>query len=275
MAGPGNAAPVIIKRRKSVQEGGHHGGAWKVAYADFVTAMMAFFLLMWLLNATTDKQRKGIADYFNPVMPIHRTSGGGDGMFEGDSLFSEDSRAREGSGAAARHPSEQRRAMGLEADTGGEQKVLKDLMARLDGLGGESPERLALMRHIVTRLTDEGLVVELFDLTDRPLFDGESERPTQILRDLIPVVAGAFALVENAVAVHGHVRSLPITRIENPVWQQSSSRAHQARQLMELSGFAPARMRRVSGIADRRPAVADPMVARNNRIEFVLLRNGT
>lgn len=61
MAGPGNAAPVIIKRRKSVQEGGHHGGAWKVAYADFVTAMMAFFLLMWLLNATTDKQRKGIA----------------------------------------------------------------------------------------------------------------------------------------------------------------------------------------------------------------------
>ena len=85
MAGQGNAAPVIIKRKKIVQGGGHHGGAWKVAYADFVTAMMAFFLLMWLLNATTEKQRKGIADYFNPTIPVNRVSGGGDGAFGGDS----------------------------------------------------------------------------------------------------------------------------------------------------------------------------------------------
>ena len=67
MAGQSNAAPVIIKRKKIIQGGGHHGGAWKVAYADFVTAMMAFFMLMWLLNATTEKQRKGIADYFNQI----------------------------------------------------------------------------------------------------------------------------------------------------------------------------------------------------------------
>ena len=79
MAGQSNAAPVIIKRKKIVQGGGHHGGAWKVAYADFVTAMMAFFMLMWLLNATTEKQRKGIADYFNPTIPINRISGGGEG----------------------------------------------------------------------------------------------------------------------------------------------------------------------------------------------------
>ena len=65
-----NASPVIIKRKKKVTGGGHHGGAWKVAYADFVTAMMAFFMLMWLLNATTEKQRKGIADYFSPSIPI-------------------------------------------------------------------------------------------------------------------------------------------------------------------------------------------------------------
>ena len=71
-------APIIIKRKKIVVEGGHHGGAWKVAYADFVTAMMAFFMLMWLLNATTEKQRKGIADYFNPTIPVTRVSGGGD-----------------------------------------------------------------------------------------------------------------------------------------------------------------------------------------------------
>lgn len=72
-----NTAPVIIKRKKVIGGGGHHGGAWKVAYADFVTAMMAFFMLMWLLNATTEKQRKGLADYFSPTISISRISGGG------------------------------------------------------------------------------------------------------------------------------------------------------------------------------------------------------
>ncbi len=71
-------APIIIKRKKVVGGDGHHGGAWKVAYADFVTAMMAFFMLMWLLNATTEQQRKGIADYFSPTLPINRISGGGE-----------------------------------------------------------------------------------------------------------------------------------------------------------------------------------------------------
>ena len=81
MAGQTNAvAPVIIKKKKTIIGGGHHGGAWKVAYADFVTAMMAFFMLMWLLGATTEKQRKGIADYFNPTVTVNRTSGGGAGV---------------------------------------------------------------------------------------------------------------------------------------------------------------------------------------------------
>ena len=72
-----NARPLIVKRKKVIAGGGHHGGAWKVAYADFVTAMMAFFMLMWLLNATTEQQRKGIADYFSPTIPITRISGWG------------------------------------------------------------------------------------------------------------------------------------------------------------------------------------------------------
>ena len=91
-------APIIIKRKKVIAAG-HHGGAWKVAYADFVTAMMAFFLLMWLLGATTEKQRKGIADYFNPTIPVNKVSGGGDGAFGGDSIFSENSLAQNGTGA--------------------------------------------------------------------------------------------------------------------------------------------------------------------------------
>jgi chemotaxis protein MotB len=90
-------APIIVKRKKIIA-GGHHGGAWKVAYADFVTAMMAFFLLMWLLGATNEKQRKGIADYFNPTIPVNKVSGGGDGAFGGDSIFSENTLARNGTG---------------------------------------------------------------------------------------------------------------------------------------------------------------------------------
>ena len=84
-----------------------HGGAWKVAYADFVTAMMAFFLLMWLLNATTEQQRKGLADYFNPSIPISRTSGGGNGAFGGDSILSENTLLGNGSGTSSPNRSSQ------------------------------------------------------------------------------------------------------------------------------------------------------------------------
>src|SRR6056297_4332044 len=95
-----NAAPVIIKRKKVTGGDGHHGGAWRVAYADFVTAMMAFFLLMWLLNATTEDQRKGLADYFSPSIPVHTTAGGGSGPFGGSSVTSEDVMAQTGTGAS-------------------------------------------------------------------------------------------------------------------------------------------------------------------------------
>src|SRR6056297_3221594 len=113
MSAQGNsAAPVIIKKKKVIAGDGHHGGAWKVAYADFVTAMMAFFLLMWLLNATTEKQRKGIADYFSPTIPINRVSGGGDGNFGGKSVFSEETLPQNGTGATNRAPTESSQARG-------------------------------------------------------------------------------------------------------------------------------------------------------------------
>ncbi len=90
----------IIKKVKKVQGGGHHGGAWKVAYADFVTAMMAFFLLMWLLSSTSDEQRKGLADYFNPKIPLSDMSSGGDSMFQGDTVFKTDQMVSSGSGGS-------------------------------------------------------------------------------------------------------------------------------------------------------------------------------
>ena len=276
MARQGNAAPVIIKRKKVVGEHGHHGGAWKVAYADFVTAMMAFFLLMWLLNATTEKQRKGIADYFDPVIAVNRISGGGDGAFGGDSMFSEDVLAQTGTGASAARPTEQRQAMGItgDAEAAAEQRALEDLDSALRATSGESMTMERLMRHVVTRITDEGLVVELFDLPDSPLFIPASATATPLLKELMQVVADSFRLVGNQVAVQGFVPSFPITLIENPVWALSAERAQGARTLLQGAGLDPERIQRVTGYADRRPAVNDPMALRNNRLELVLLRTG-
>jgi chemotaxis protein MotB len=280
MAGQSNAAPVIIKRKKIIQGGGHHGGAWKVAYADFVTAMMAFFMLMWLLNATTEKQRKGLADYFNPTIPINRVSGGGDGAFGGDSVHTEETLAQVGMGATAMMPTESRMARGDAQEKMGQhdgqlsdqQQVMQDVERTLIARGGESQTMEHLLRHVITRVTDEGLVIELFDIEGQPLFLGDTDQPSDALKSLASLLAEVLAVAENQVAINAYVKSYPITMIVNPVWDLSSARAQRARSLIELAGLADERMDRVSGHADRKPAVADPTAVRNNRIEVVLIR---
>jgi chemotaxis protein MotB len=273
MAGQSNAAPVIIKRKKVIQGGGHHGGAWKVAYADFVTAMMAFFMLMWLLNATTEKQRKGIADYFNPAIPIVRISGGGSGAFGGDSVFSEQQLAQNGTGASAGKPTEQNKATGAtEGDGAGETAALKDVEKALMARGGESMTMQSMMRHVVTRVTDEGLVIEIFDLPDAPLFADGSAVPEQVTKDVAAMLAEVLALTKNQIAISGHVRSYPITLIKNPAWDLSADRAQAMRALIESGGLAGTRMQRISGYSDRVSVTPNPTDTRNNRLEVILLR---
>lgn len=278
MAGHGNAAPVIIKRKKVVQGGGHHGGAWKVAYADFVTAMMAFFLLMWLLGATNEKQRKGLADYFNPTIPINRISGGGQGMFGGTSVFSEDTLPQNGTGASDRSPTESQQARGTNGGVSANQAAEQTAMLQaqvekaMTAYGGESMTMERALRHIVTKITDEGLVIEIFDLEEAPLFAESTAEPQQITVDIAAMLAEVLAVAKNSVAVNGYVRSYPITLIDNPVWDLSSARAATMRDLIEKAGLPNARVQRVSGFADHKPVTADPMVVRNNRIEIVLLR---
>ena len=278
MAGQSNAAPVIIKRKKIIKGGGHHGGAWKVAYADFVTAMMAFFMLMWLLNATTEKQRKGIADYFNPTIPVNRISGGGDGAFGGDSIFSENTLTKSGTGASNDRPSAANKASGATgtaedaAAAMAEQKVLEQVEQALAAQGGESMTMQRLLRHVITRVTEEGLVIEIFDTKDAPLFAEDSADPTGDTRKIAALLADVLALAQNQVAVNGHVRSYPITLIDDPVWDLSAARAQSMRLLLQGYDLPTARMQRITGMADRSPATADPMSIRNNRLEIILLR---
>lgn len=240
----GAASPTIMIRRVAASvEGGHHGGAWKVAYADFVTAMMAFFLLMWLLNATTEQQRAGLADYFNPT--IVRTPGSsGDGIEQ-----------------QGRDPAEAT----LE-------QIASEIDHALRGSGGESRQLTNLWRHVVTRMTDEGLVIELGDLTDQPLFVDDTGQPQPVLSELTRIIGRVIARTRNPVAISGHVRAYPETLVNSPVWSLSDARAHAVRNLLERSELDHRRIQRVSGYADRKGKTANPMDPANNRIEVILLR---
>ncbi|GHC51859.1 flagellar motor protein MotB [Neogemmobacter tilapiae] len=266
MARQTNAAPVIIKRKKVVAGGGHHGGAWKVAYADFVTAMMAFFLLMWLLGATTEKQRKGVADYFSPAIPISPQSGGGSGAFRGDNALSAEDLAYSGKSQSVLSAEDilQRQAAA---------QAQKDAVDKqLTALAGESMTMEQALRHVVTKVTDEGLVIEIFDLPQAPLFQIDSAEPQDVTRNIAPILADVLAVATNQLAVNGHVHSYPITMIDNPAWSLSSARAAAMRDLLTKAGLERQRFQRFSGFADRKPVTADPTAIRNNRIELVLLR---
>lgn len=273
----GPNAPTIIKRKKVIAGGGHHGGAWKVAYADFVTAMMAFFMLMWLLNATTEQQRKGLADYFSPTIPINRISGGGSGAFGGDNIFTEDTLAQSGTGVSQPNVGNEplRSESETEADVLAAAQVaaLREIEAALLGQGGESMLSDQALRHIITRLTDEGLVIEIFDLPDVSLFVEDTVVPNPVIAEIAAIMARLFQTVRNGVAIEGHLSAKSVLQVDNPVWELSTGRAAQMRLMLQSGGLEPMRIVRQTGAGDRDPAVRDATAPRNNRIEVILLRS--
>ena len=253
---------TIIKRKKVVKGGGHHGGAWKVAYADFVTAMMAFFLLMWLLSSASEEQKLGIADYFSPTIPFAETAPGGKGALNGDSLQTKDTAAQTGTGGVADMEG------GLTAAA--ETQALRDLESALMGMGGESFLTENAMRHVITKLTDEGLVIEVFDLPGAPLFRDDTEVPAAVTQDIAAMLARVLRVVTNDVAVTGHVAR---SGSDAAAWDLSTGRAGQIRMLLEAGGLDTGRMARVTGKADREQAVRDVTSERNNRMEIIVLRS--
>jgi chemotaxis protein MotB len=140
------------------------------------------------------------------------------------------------------------------------------------GRGGESSALDNDLKHVVTRVTDEGLVIELFDLDGLPLF-GADGAPTETLKRLSRLLAQVGTLLDNQVAIAGHVASVPVVLARSPVWDTSVQRADAMRQLTEANGLKTRRFDRITGHADRDLAVRDPMAPRNNRIEFVFLRS--
>ncbi|SPF79428.1 flagellar motor protein MotB [Pseudoprimorskyibacter insulae] len=274
MTAGSNVPPIIIKRKKVVAGGGHHGGAWKVAYADFVTAMMAFFMLMWLLNATTEKQRKGIADYFSPTIAVSRMSGGGDGSLGGHSVFSENTLPRVGTGASSLRPSVEDKARGVDAQTAGEgEEEFKTVEEALMGRGGDALLEDNQLRHVQTRLTDEGLIIEFFDAPGSPLFT-DQDKPTDLMRGLLRAIGRVADGLINKVAVETHVSAEPVVLTRNTVWASSARRAEIVREQLRISGLDEDRIVRTTAHADKELANYNPMSVRNNRVEIVFLREG-
>jgi chemotaxis protein MotB len=273
--------PIIIRRKKVYKADGHHGGAWKVAYADFVTAMMAFFLLMWLLNATTEEQRKGLADYFNPTIPMSRISGGGSDALNGSSIFTEETLARSGTGAshertvespAVNASFEESKEDGSGTSEAEKQAIAENLQSLKESLDDQSQK---LSEHLLIKMSPEGIVLELVDSESTPLFPVGRSEPSDLLIELLDVVAGSFDTFQNDFKIVGHTDN---RRYRNDAiydnWNLSTDRANSARRLLLRSGIDRNRIREVSGKADTDPLLKDdPSAAQNRRISITILTN--
>ena len=274
-------APIIIRKVQAAPEEGHHGGAWKVAYADFVTAMMAFFLLMWLLNATTEDQRKGIADYFDPNIPISRASAGGTGLFKGDSTFAEERLAKTGTGGTGREAEPDAgdsTARKTETETPAPNgladgdAIQKEIESQVDG---QDPAG-QLVKHLRFTTTHEGLRIDIVDDENSAMFETASSTPTPRLDLILSVVASVLETVENDLSVAGHTDAQAYRDSKGySNWELSSDRAQSARRRLAAGGLASSRFARVEGHADRSLLISNnPLAVQNRRISITILRGG-
>lgn len=244
---------IVIKRKKIVAAAGHHGGAWKVAYADFVTAMMAFFLLMWLLNATTEQQRKGIADYFDPTIPVSPVSGGGTDMLMGDDVLASQT-------LAANTPPEVPRKLDAESIEMALNAAISRTGASVDG------DRLRVTE------TEEGTLIELIDAEGRPLFTKGSAAPSKDLADLLYAVGEVVGPSAAQIKITGHTDAHRYGTETYTNWELSADRANTARRLLLAAGVPADAVIEVSGKADRAPIGSDALDAENRRIAITLLK---
>ena len=282
----GEATIVIKKVKKGGGDAGHHGGAWKVAYADFVTAMMAFFLLMWLINTTSPEQKKGIADYFAPASVSETTSGAG-GILNGTALGQDGSKQagtasvieqtapqaphtdQTGGTAQQSQASTQSASSTSDPNDAALQSAAESLKQALQNM----PELAELSKQIIVDQTPEGLRIQLIDQEGRSMFVENSAKPNDRARILLRAVAKVVNQLPNRVTIAGHT-SATAGAARNPAdWQLSSTRADAARQILQGSGIDADRIYQVSGKAASDPLYPDdPTLPGNRRITLVLLR---
>lgn len=276
-----NQPPIIVKKIIVEEHGGHHGGAWKVAYADFVTAMMAFFLLMWLLGATDEKKRKGLADYFAPTLvEMRKESAGSDGMFGGDSLTAKDNYPHGATQTGTRSITIPRDATGTQDDKGKNSRSDKKMDAKefekkLREQLKNDPTKLALLKNIRFTDTEEGLRIDLIDEANFSMFALATDSLNPKAKVLIGEVAKILDTVDNLLVIRGHTDSLPYASGQSMNnWLLSSARAEATRKALVDQGVMNSRMTRIEGVADTEPYnPKDRMDDRNRRISITMKRD--
>ncbi len=280
---------IIIKRVKK-GEHGHHGGAWKVAYADFVTAMMAFFLLLWLLNAVTEQQLNGVADYFTPIAASTRESGAG-GMLGGQTIGEGASQSRTGSTAAVVLPppsigsggsdmtdpaqspqatDEAVRAAQEAKDQKDFQQVTQELKETISGI----PDLAPLASSLMVDQTPEGVRIQIMDQDKVDMFQPGSANLMPRSRELLAQVAKVIRKMPNKLKITGHTD--PSTAVDPQGytnWELSSDRALATRRALLEGGLDDRQVFDISGVSDRQPVDPKlPRSPRNRRVSIVLLR---
>ena len=266
----GDNLPPIIVKKVTVIEGGHHGGAWKVAYADFVTAMMAFFLLLWLLGATTEDQRKGLADYFTPTLVKIKDSGAGaHGLLAGDSLTSVDDYPNRQGQTGNKEITVPKDAIGGPKEA---ERMIQRISSRTKDKLQKDPRLSKLMSQIKMVDTTEGVRIDLVDDADFSMFNLGTTVLTRDATELLTAIAMAIEPEKRKIIVRGHTDSLPWKhpgRINN--WSLSAGRAEATRQTLMVHGIPDSSFRRIEGVADTELLVKDdPSDPRNRRISIVL-----
>lgn len=272
--------PPIIVKKVTLVAAGHHGGAWKVAYADFVTAMMAFFLLLWLLGATTEKQRKGIADYFTPTLvKMKQGSAGANGLLGGSSMTDVDNYPNRQGQTGNRTLTIPRDASGGPKEGAERMKRMQSMQARLAAKLAAQAKLQRLARQVRMVDTAEGIRIDLVDDADFAMFQLGTTVLTPDAAGLLRAIAETVSPEAGGLTIRGHTDALPWRPDSGGAlvannWALSAGRAEATRQALRRDGIAEARFRRIEGVADRELLLRDkPQDPRNRRISILLLRS--
>jgi chemotaxis protein MotB len=284
-----NQPPRIIVKKVYIEgHGGHHGGAWKVAYADFVTAMMAFFLLMWLLGATNEKQRKALADYFAPTLvQFKQNSAGSNGLLQGDAINAQENYPNKSGQTGTRSMTIPVGGVGGKDVGTGDKGTLKDQRAltqqdqknftettkRIQARMRSSPALAKLANHIRFVPTRDGMRIDLLDDANYSMFDIGTTALVPDASSLIGTIAESVQGLQNPIMIRGHTDSLGYGDPRNMNnWMLSSGRAEATRRRLLSGGVPETRFERIEGVADREPLIQDtPTDPRNRRVAITLL----
>ncbi|KQP45018.1 flagellar motor protein MotB [Pseudorhodoferax sp. Leaf274] len=274
--------PIIVKK---IKKSGHaaHGGAWKIAYADFVTAMMAFFLLMWLLGSTSEGDRKGLSDYFNAPLKVALQGGTGAGASNsilpggGKDLTERVGQAARGQAddAVKRKMAAQQAAQQVKADAARQDaRRIADLRARIEALITNTPKLNEYRSQIRLETTPDGLQIQIVDDQNRPMFDSGSALVKPYMRDILREIGTALNDVENRLSLAGHTDATPYGNGERGYsnWELSADRANASRRELVAAGMPDAKLGRVVGLAASSPLEpATPNAPVNRRITLTVL----